>query len=120
MLLALRTGGAVRGQDPPRCVNASEHRGYRLGLAMWSDAMHHAFDRRQFLLTLPALVLAPRALAQSGKETIRVRGINHVTLIVSDLKRSTDFYQGLFGAPIQARQGSSVVALRLGSGPQAL
>jgi len=39
-----------------------------------------------------------------------------MTLSVSDVKRSLDFYQGLFGMPIQARQGSTVI-LRIGAGP---
>src|SRR5260221_10376373 len=60
-----------------------------------SLSMSRAFDRRQFLLSLPALALAPKVLAQSNGAPIRVRGINHVTLTVSDLKRSTEFYQGL-------------------------
>jgi catechol 2,3-dioxygenase-like lactoylglutathione lyase family enzyme len=77
-------------------------------------------DRRGFLASLPALAMAPRlAAAQGAKPQIRTRGINHVKLIVADMKRSTDFYQGLFGAPVQARS-SSEVALRIGSGPQHL
>jgi catechol 2,3-dioxygenase-like lactoylglutathione lyase family enzyme len=81
--------------------------------------MRTRVDRRGFLLSLPALAAATRLAAQSGG-TIRVRGINHVTLKVSDLKRSIAFYQGLFGAPIQARQGSSLVVLRVGAGPQSI
>ena len=42
-----------------------------------------------------------------------------MTLRVSDVKRSLDFYQGLFGMPIQARQGTSVF-LRIGNGPKFL
>jgi catechol 2,3-dioxygenase-like lactoylglutathione lyase family enzyme len=79
-----------------------------------------AVDRRQFLLSLPALAMAPAAMAQSGTDRIRMRGLNHVTLTVSDLKRSVDFYQGLFGMPIQGRQGSTLIVLRIGSGPQSL
>src|SRR6266849_7287036 len=79
-----------------------------------------AVDRRQFLLSLPALAMAPAAMAQSSTAQIRMRGLNHVTLTVSDLKRSVDFYQGLFGMPIQARQGSTLAVLRMGSGPQSL
>jgi catechol 2,3-dioxygenase-like lactoylglutathione lyase family enzyme len=47
-----------------------------------------------------------------------VRGINHVGLAVSDVKRSVDF-QGLFGMPIIRRQGSTV-NLQIGAGPQFL
>jgi catechol 2,3-dioxygenase-like lactoylglutathione lyase family enzyme len=48
-----------------------------------------------------------------------VRGINHVTLSVSDAKRSVDFYQGLFGMPIISRQGTTT-NLQVGAGPQFL
>ena len=82
--------------------------------------MSIAVDRRQFLLSLPALAMAPAAMAQSSTAQIRMRGLNHVTLTVSDLKRSVNFYQGLFGMPIQARQGRTLVVLRIGSGPQSL
>ena len=46
-------------------------------------------------------------------------GLSSMTLRVSDVKRSLDFYQGLFGMPIQARQGTSVF-LRIGNGPKFL
>jgi catechol 2,3-dioxygenase-like lactoylglutathione lyase family enzyme len=75
-------------------------------------------SRRELLLSLPGLALAPRVLAQA-KPKIAIKAFNHFTLQVSDLKRSQDFYQGLFGMPIQARQGTTVV-LRIGSGPQFL
>jgi catechol 2,3-dioxygenase-like lactoylglutathione lyase family enzyme len=77
--------------------------------------------RRRMLLALPALVAAPRlghALSQpSSSGPIAVRNLNHMTLTVKDPKRSIEFYQGLFGMPIQARQGPTTV-LRIGGGPQ--
>jgi catechol 2,3-dioxygenase-like lactoylglutathione lyase family enzyme len=76
-------------------------------------------SRREVLLSLPALVMAPRAFAQADNPPIRVRGINHVTLSVSDVKRSVDFYQGLFGMPVTSRQGTTT-NLRIGAGPQFL
>ena len=79
---------------------------------------HRVLTRRSVLQSLPALAMMPlasRALAQAAP--IRVRGINHVTLSVSDVKRSVEFYQGLFGLPVQHRQGVST-GLRIGSGPQ--
>jgi catechol 2,3-dioxygenase-like lactoylglutathione lyase family enzyme len=75
--------------------------------------------RRKFLLSVPALAMAPRVFAQGGAPAIPVKALNHFTLSVSDVKRSVDFYQGLFGLPIQARQGSTVL-LRIGNGPQFL
>jgi catechol 2,3-dioxygenase-like lactoylglutathione lyase family enzyme len=75
--------------------------------------------RREWLLTLPALAVARRGLAQGSAPPIRVRALNHMTLSVSDPKRSVDFYQGLLGLPIQARQGPTTL-LRIGQGPQFL
>ena len=76
-------------------------------------------SRRQVLRALPLLALAPGAILQTPAAPIRVRKLNHFTLNVSDVKRSVEFYQGLFGMPIQTRQDSTV-CLRLGSGPQYL
>ena len=78
------------------------------------------FDRRSFLGMLPAMAAMPRLLAQSpSRPRFRVNGLSQITLTVSDVKRSLEFYQGLFGMPIQARQGSSVL-LRIGAGPRFL
>jgi catechol 2,3-dioxygenase-like lactoylglutathione lyase family enzyme len=77
--------------------------------------------RRQLLKSLAGLAtlpLAPRVFAQNAAP-IRVRGINHVTLSVSDVKRSVDFYQGLFGMPVISRQGMTA-NLQIGAGPQFL
>src|SRR6185503_9380104 len=75
--------------------------------------------RRALLKSLPVFALAPRALAQGAAPQIRVRGINHVTLSVSDVKRSVDFYQGLFGMPVISRQGTTT-NLQIGAGPHFL
>ena len=61
-------------------------------------------SRRDLLLSIPALALAPRLSGQAAKPAITVKGLNYFVLSVSDMKRSIDFYQGLFGMPIQARQ----------------
>lgn len=76
-------------------------------------------SRRDLLTSAPALALLPRSLVQApgAKPSIRVRALNHMTLTVSDVQRSLDFYQGLFGLPIQARQGQTP-CLRIGRGPQ--
>ncbi|MGH9142916.1 MAG: VOC family protein [Vicinamibacterales bacterium] len=80
-------------------------------------------SRRQLLLSLPGLGLAPRLvpplLAQAGASPLRVTGINHIGLAVSDAKRSVEFYQELFGMPVRGRQGSMTL-LQLGAGPQFL
>ena len=78
------------------------------------------FNRRDFIAMLPGLAIAPQLLAQTAPlPRFRANGLSQITLTVSDVKRSLDFYQGLFGMPIQARQGSTVL-LRIGSGPRFL
>ena len=81
--------------------------------------MSVTLDRRAFLAALPALAAAPKLFAQSSAPPFNATGLSSLTLTVSDVKRSVDFYQGLFGMPIQARQGASVL-LRIGSGPKFL
>ena len=76
-------------------------------------------DRRGFLVSIPALLAAHRLIAQGTAPQIRVNGLSQMTLTVSDPKRSIDFYQGLFGMPIQARQGTTTF-LRIGAGPRFL
>ena len=88
--------------------------------------MPGSVDRRRFLVALPALAVAPRVLAPFGfaqgspattRAPFRVNGLSQLTLTVSDVAKSVDFYQGLFGMPVQARQGSTVL-LRIGNGPR--
>ena len=75
--------------------------------------------RRTFFAAMGGSVAASRAFAQSNRLPIPVVGINHMTLTVSDVQRSLEFYQGLFGMPIQAWQASTPI-LRVGDGPQFL
>jgi catechol 2,3-dioxygenase-like lactoylglutathione lyase family enzyme len=72
---------------------------------------------RRTLVQSLALATATRLMAQPAKPPIAARKLSQLTLTVSDLKRSLDFYQGLFGMPVQARQGSTVL-LQIGAGPQ--
>jgi catechol 2,3-dioxygenase-like lactoylglutathione lyase family enzyme len=76
-------------------------------------------NRRGFIASLPALAYAPQLLAQTGTAPFRSTGLSQLTLTVSDVAKSLDFYQGLFGMPVQARQGATVL-LRIGAGPKFL
>ena len=77
-------------------------------------------SRRMFIGSLAALVVAPRSFAQTSRlSPIPVTAINHMTISVSDPARSLEWYQGLFGMPIVARQAETVI-LRVGDGPQFL
>ena len=73
--------------------------------------------RRQLLLSVPAVAVARRVVAQGGAPPIHVRTLSHFGLAVSDTKQSVDFYRNLLGMPIQARAGENTI-LRVGAGPQ--
>ncbi len=73
-------------------------------------------SRRRLLQALPLLPLAGSAIAQSPTP-VAVRKLHCFDIRVSDVARSVRFYQDLFAAPIQARQGETVM-LRIGEGPQ--
>ena len=58
--------------------------------------LDRVLTRRQLLQSIPALAVAPlasRAFAQGAPGAIRVTGINHVTLSVSDVTRSVECQQ---------------------------
>lgn len=74
-------------------------------------------SRRELLQSLPILALAPRLFGQTPKPVIPVKALNYFALEVSDMKRSLDFYQGLFGMPVQLRRDGGAL-LRIGNGPQ--
>ena len=76
-------------------------------------------SRRAMLGAIPALALASGGWAgtpQAGPP-IPVEKLHSFGLAVRDVNRSMEFYQALFGMPIQARQGATVW-LRVGDGPQ--
>ncbi len=85
-------------------------------ISQLTTAYEHGYvSRRVFLWALGALAVAPRSFAQTAPP-IPVTAINHMTISVSDPARSLEWYQGLFGMPIAARQANTVV-LRVGDGP---
>ena len=75
--------------------------------------------RREWLQSLPLLVATTSAHAQVSATPLRVLGLHQVTLAVSDIERSLEFYQALFGLPVQARHENKVL-LRIGEGPHFL
>ena len=72
--------------------------------------------RREFLQMIPLLAAAPSALAQDTGP-VAVQKIHSCDMRVTDVARSVQFYQDLFGAPVQARRGEQVF-LRVGDGPR--
>jgi catechol 2,3-dioxygenase-like lactoylglutathione lyase family enzyme len=76
--------------------------------------------RRELMAALSAIAMSPRVIAQDAAATpIQTRTLNSATFAVSDVKRSVEFYQRLFGMPVQAYQGETAI-LRVGDGPQFL
>ncbi len=76
--------------------------------------------RRSLLAAMPVLALAPMSCAvESGPVPVAVRKLHSFRIRSSDVARSVAFYQDVFGAPVQARQGDEVV-LRVGEGPHYL
>ena len=79
---------------------------------------HNYVTRRSFLGSMAAASVARSVFAQAPAQ-IPVLAWNHMTLSVTDIQRSLDFYQGLFGLTIAARQAQTLI-LRIGNGPQFL
>lgn len=84
--------------------------------------------RRELLAAIPAAAFLPlgrgrtvraQQAGQGSPARFATRALNHVTLTVTDPKRSLAFYQKVFGLPVVATQGP-VPILRIGSGPQFL
>ena len=72
--------------------------------------------RRAMLKALPVMAFSPGIFAAAASAPIAVRKLHSYGLRVADVDRSLAFYQELFGALIQARQGDTV-CLRIGDGP---
>src|SRR5439155_27043012 len=73
-----------------------------------------AMTRRTALLALSATMASPGLMAQPARPVIQTRRLNNVMISVSNLERSSAFYEKLFGPPV--RQGETVV-FRIGEGP---
>src|SRR5260370_1778371 len=69
---------------------------------------------RGAMLGMSAAMVSPGAMAQQMSPVIRTRRLNNVMIAVSNLERSTAFYEKLFGPPV--RQGEAIV-FRVGEGP---
>lgn len=90
--------------------------------------MTYHVTRRSLLLSVPMLAAVRRLLAQERRPTLTLRALNHIAITVSDKIRSMEFYQGLFGWPINHTQGGTeglntgfsvgATGIRIGTGPQ--
>ena len=84
---------------------------------MLGDLESGRLSRRQFAVSIAALAasasLAPVALAVSAPTGFRAVSINHVTVRVPDLQRTSRFYQEFFGMPLK-QQSATVHILGVG------
>ncbi len=80
-----------------------------------------AMSRRDLVAALAGLVAAARvvpAAAQAGAPSPVARGrtINHVSLAVTDVEKSAEFYTALLGLEIVSRPGNGGINLGLSDG----
>ena len=86
-------------------------------------------SRREVVTALAALFAATtEGAAQAPTAPVAARTLNHVSISVTDIKRSAEFYQSLFGMRIISQQGTgnnpiaggdgSVINLAPGAGPE--
>jgi catechol 2,3-dioxygenase-like lactoylglutathione lyase family enzyme len=68
-------------------------------------------SRRELVQGLALLAAASGTATAAG---FQGNGINHVSLYVSDLQRSTDFYQRVFGATVVKREGNNQLIIGKG------
>ncbi|MFI5178389.1 MAG: VOC family protein [Vicinamibacterales bacterium] len=74
--------------------------------------------RRELVATLTALLAggASAAPAAQSSPVVQAGTINHVSLAVTDVERSADFYSKLLGLKVVSRPGNGGINLGLGSG----
>src|ERR1700680_2056803 len=112
--------GDVLCRDSIVCINETAHPVvetndlYLRGLSQKEDSMESAISRlletyekgkvsrRDLVQGLVLLAASPGTMSAAG---FQGNTIDHASLDVSDLERSTDFYQRTFGCPVHKRQG---------------
>jgi catechol 2,3-dioxygenase-like lactoylglutathione lyase family enzyme len=82
---------------------------------MLSDLEHGRMTRRQFAVSLAALAAGASTVpvALAAPTGFRAVSINHVTVKVPDLPRTSQFYREFFGMPIK-QQSATVHILGVG------
>jgi catechol 2,3-dioxygenase-like lactoylglutathione lyase family enzyme len=67
-----------------------------------------AITRRELLTALTALIAAAPASRAAEAPLGPVKQLNHVSIFVPDVKKSTQFYQDLFGMPVLTNQDPGI------------
>ena len=78
-------------------------------------------SRRAFVQGMAALAATAAGSATAAAADFKVDSVNHVSLLVSDLQKSADFYKRVLGAPVEKRgaemlatYGSNRLVMRVG------
>jgi catechol 2,3-dioxygenase-like lactoylglutathione lyase family enzyme len=73
--------------------------------ALVADYDRGKIDRRQFIRAL-SIIAAATGVAKAG--TFQATSLNHVTLAVSDVERSRQFYESVLGASAVSKQENGI------------
>ena len=78
-------------------------------------------SRRAFVQGMAALAATAAGSRTAAAADFKVDSVNHVSLLVSDLQKSADFYKRVLGAPVEKRgaemlatYGSNRLVMRVG------
>jgi catechol 2,3-dioxygenase-like lactoylglutathione lyase family enzyme len=81
------------------------------------DYEERRITRRELVATLAALMVAPSAAdAAQTAPVARAQTLNHISIGVSDVERSAEFYQRLLGLEVVSRPGNGGINLGLRDG----
>ena len=85
----------------------------------WTRDQRRQISRRDFVTTSALLIAGTGLRARSQVSPFSVLDLNHITISVSNLQRSLDFYQQLFDLTVYTSQNAgSLPIMTIGSGPQ--
>lgn len=86
--------------------------------ALVRDLEERRITRRELVVALLALVAGPGSASgqQQVARVAQARTLNHVSIGVSDVERSAEFYQALLGLDVVSRPGNGGINLGLGDG----
>jgi catechol 2,3-dioxygenase-like lactoylglutathione lyase family enzyme len=70
-----------------------------------------AMSRRELAQGIAILAAAASGTPSAAATSFQGNAINHASLYVSDLQKSTDFYQRVLGCPVTKRDGNNQLTL---------
>lgn len=97
----------------------------------YEDGLGRRMSRREFGLmvgaavtTAPPLLRAqPAPASRPARPVIKAHTFNHLAMAVTDVQRTADWYQRVFGTPVRFGQdasGARIATLRIADGPEFL